>query len=161
VLEKLDFMVRFWDLKARHAAAGAHLTAQERGELLSLISLMASGDPLPEPGPAPHTDGVIVEMTARGVFLAAELRLVCAGGLVLASFVALPPGQSTLVRVVDPASGMQYTLPCVAAWSYPGNPTAVALCIDGVPARAHTGTPEMGAWRSPIGWSDPAEELVG
>lgn len=161
MLEKLDFMVRFWDLKARHAAVGAPLTALELGELLSLLSLMASGDPLPEPGPAPHTDGVIVEMTARGSFLAAELRLVCAGGLVLASFVALPRGTSTLVRVVDPASGTEYTLPCVAEWSYPGNPTAVALRIDGVPARAHAGAPEMGAWRSPIGWSDPAEAVAG
>jgi hypothetical protein len=161
VLEKLDFMVRFWDLKARHAAAAAPLTALERGELLSLLSLMASDDPLPEPGPAPRTEGVIVEMTARGGFLAAELRLVCAGGLVLASFVALPRGQSTLVRLVDPASGVEYTLPCVAEWSYPGNPTAVALRIDGVPARAHAAAPEMGAWRSPMGWSDPAEERVG
>jgi len=161
VLEKLDFMVRFWDLRARHAAAGAPLTALELGELLSLLSLMASDDPLPEPGPPPRTDGVIVEVTALGVFLAAELRLVCAGGLVLASFVALPPGQSTLVRLVDPASGTEYTLPCVAVWSYPGNPVAVALRIDGVPARAHPSLPELGAWRSPAGGSDPAEERVG
>jgi hypothetical protein len=161
MLEKLDFMVRFWDLKARHASAGAPLTALELGELLSLLSLMAADDPLPEPGPAPHTEGVIVELTARGGFLAAELRLVCAGGLVLASFVPLPVGQSTLVRLVDPASGTEYTLPCVAEWSYLGNPTAVALRIDGVPARAHAGAPELGAWRSPIGWAAPASELVG
>ncbi len=35
MLEKLDFMVRFWDLKARHEAL-APLTSLERGELLSL-----------------------------------------------------------------------------------------------------------------------------
>jgi len=161
MLEKLDFMVRFWDLKARHASAGAPLTALELGELLSLLSLLASGDPLPEPGPARHTDGVLVEITARGSFLAAELRLVCAGGLVVASFVALPVGQSTLVRLADPASGMEYTLPCVVEWSYLGNPTAVALRIDGVPGRTASGVPEIGAWRSPMGWSDPASELAG
>jgi hypothetical protein len=161
VLEKLDFMVRFWQLKARHESAGAPLSPLERGELFSLLSLMASGDPLPEPGPAPNSDGVIVQITARGGFLAAELRLVCAGGLVVASFVPLAVGQSTLVRLADPASGVEYTLPCVAEWSFIANPIALALRVDGVPARAAGATPEMGTWRSPLGWSDPESESAG
>src|SRR5262249_38730949 len=49
MLDKLDFMVRFWQLRARHDAIGAPLSAFERVELLSLIRLMAQDLRLPEP----------------------------------------------------------------------------------------------------------------
>ena len=74
-------------------------------------------------------------------------------------------GKTTLMRMinrmVDPTSGTEYTLPCVAEWSFIANPIAVALRVDGVPARAAGATPEMGTWRSPLGWSDPESESAG
>jgi hypothetical protein len=154
MLEKLDFMVRFWDLKARHEAL-APLTPLERGELLSLLSLMVTDDPMPEPGAATRGDGLPVQVTARGGFLAAELRHVCSAGLVVVAATPLPIGQSTIVRVADAASGVEYTLPCVVEWAYVGSPATMALRVDGAPTRMHCTTPEIGTWAAPLGWADP------
>src|ERR1051326_7692126 len=75
MLDKLDFMVRFWQLRARHDAIGAPLATFARVEFLSLIRLMADDLRLPDPGPAPKIEGGLpVQMTAPGGFLAAELR---------------------------------------------------------------------------------------
>src|ERR1700759_1153191 len=102
MLDKLDFMVRFWQLRARHDAMGAPLASFERVELLSLIRLMAQDLRLPEPGPAPKIEGGLpVQMTAPGGFLAAELRVVCAEGVVVASPSPLRAGASTILRLAD------------------------------------------------------------
>ncbi|MFT3774299.1 MAG: hypothetical protein QM820_53735 [Minicystis sp.] len=147
MLEKLDFMVRFWDLRARHEAM-VPLTPLELGELLSLLSLMATDDPMPEPGQA-RGDGMPAQITARGGFLAAELRHVCAAGLVVVAATPLPLGQSTVVRIAIPASGVEYTLPCVVEWVYVGSPTTIALRVDGAPTRMQCITPEAGTWAAP------------
>lgn len=155
MLEKLDFMVRFWDLRARHAAH-APLTPLERGELLSLLSLMVTDDPMPEPSPVMRGDGMPVQITARGGFLAADLRHVCSAGLVVTTEVPLSVGQSTVVRVADADSGVEYTLPCVVEWTFVGAPTTIALRVDGAPTRMTCTTPEVGTWAAPLGWSEPA-----
>jgi hypothetical protein len=155
MLEKLDFMVRFWQLRARHEALGAPLSASERLELLSLLSLMASDLRLPEPGPAPRVEhGVPAQLTAPGGFLAAELRSVCADGIVLASAVPLRAGTSTIVRLADAVSGLEYALPCVIEWAVTGSPSAMGLRVDGAPSRTAFAIPEPGMWRSPLGWND-------
>jgi len=160
MLEKLDFMVRFWSLRARHEALQP-LTALERGELLSLLSLMVSDDPMPEAAPAPRGEGLPVQITARGGFLAAELRHVCAAGLVVTTPAPLTVGQSTVVRVADALAAVEYTLPCVVEWNSLGTPTTLALRVDGAPSRMRCTTPEIGAWGAPIGWSDPAFVPLG
>lgn len=137
MIEKLDFMVRFWQLQARHNALGEPLTTGERVELLSLLRLMSTDQRLPDTGPAPRTDqGIPVQLTAPGGFLSGELRLVCADGIVLACASPLHAGQSTIVRLADAVLGVEYTLPCVVLWSYVGTPSAMALRVDGAP-RAH------------------------
>ncbi len=40
VIEKIDFLVRFWELKARRESCGDPLAASEQVELLSLMQLM-------------------------------------------------------------------------------------------------------------------------
>jgi hypothetical protein len=161
MLEKLDFMVRFWSLKARHAALGAPLTAVERVELLSLLALMATDEPLPEPGPAPRTENAIeIQITAPHGFVAAELRMVCARGLVVAVHTPLAVGSSTIVRLADSTVGFEYTLPCVVAWGFAGMPGAMGLSVDGAPARAVYAAPESGAWRAPIGWTTSFEAAI-
>jgi hypothetical protein len=149
MLDKLDFMVRFWRLRARHEALDKPLTAFERVELLSLLQLMATDQHLPDPGPAPRTEHSFpIQITASGGFLGGELRLVCPDGIVIAASAPLPAGQSTLVRLVDAIAGVEYALPCVVVWSYVGSPSAAALRIDGVPTRTTFAMPELSVWRS-------------
>lgn len=156
MLEKLDFMVRFWDLKARHEA-GAPLTSLERGELLSLLSLMVADDPMPEPGAAaPHADGLPMQIAMGGGFVAAEARYVCSAGLVVVTNAPLAAGQSTVVRLADPSAGFEHTLPCVVEWTFVGSVITMALRVDGAPTRMSCVPVEQGAWGVPLGWSDPA-----
>ena len=153
MLEKLDFMMRFWDLKARHESLGAPLSPVERVELLSLLSLMATDDPLPPPGPPPRSEHALdAQITARGGFVGVEVRMVCARGLVVACMTALPAGQSTVVRLADDATGLEYAVPCVVEWGIEGSPSAMALRVDGAPARMVFVDPEAPGWGSAIGW---------
>lgn len=154
MLEKLDFMVRFWSLRARYGAR-APLTAMERGELLSLLSLMVTDDPMPDPGQA-RGDGMPVQIAARGGFLAANLLHVCSAGLLVLAPAPLPVGQSTMVRIAHAESGVEYTLPCIVDWTYPGTPTTMALRVDGAPTRMTCAPPEAGTWASPLGWVEPS-----
>jgi hypothetical protein len=50
VIDKLGFLVRFWELKARHATLGEPLSASEQLELLSLMQLVTGDCKMPPPG---------------------------------------------------------------------------------------------------------------
>ena len=159
MLDKLDFMMRFWDLKARHESLGVPLSPVERIELLSLLSLMATDDPLPDAGPPPRSEHALdAQLTAHGSFVAVEVRMVCARGLVVACITPLQPGQSTVIRLADDATGVEYTVPCVVEWATVGSPSAMALRVDGAPARMSFTVLEGLAWGSAIGWV--AEPIV-
>jgi hypothetical protein len=149
MLDKLDFMVRFWRLRARHEVLEQPLSAFERMELLSLLQLMATDQTLPEPGPPPRAEQSFpLQITAFGGFMSGELRRVCPDGIVIACSAPLTAGQSTMVRLVEAIAGVEYVLPCVVVWSYAGSPSAAALRIDGVPTRASFAMPELSVWRS-------------
>jgi hypothetical protein len=136
MLEKLAFMMRFWDLSARQKALGAPLSSVERIELFALLGLMATDDPLPAPGRPPRSGQAIgAQVAVSGSFVAVEVRMVCAQGVVVAAATALPPGTSTVARLADDASRVEYTVPCLVEWSSPGSPAAMALRVDGAPAR--------------------------
>jgi hypothetical protein len=160
MLEKLDFMMRFWDLKARHDSLGTPLSRVERVELLSLLGLMATDDPLPAAGPPPRSEHAIeAQVTAPGRFIAVEIRMVCARGLVVACMTPLPEGQITVVRLADDECGVEYTVPCVVEWAFEGSPSAMALRVDGTPARMAFVATECLGWGSAIGWTEePAVE---
>jgi len=161
MIDKLDFMVRFWQLRARHDAIGAPLTSVERIELLSLFRLLSQDHRLPEPGPAPRVEGGLpVQMTAPGGFLAAELRLVCAEGIVVACASPLRTGGGTIVRVADAVSGLEYTLPCTVVWAVQSAPSAMALRVDGAPSRLTFAVPMPGMWRSPLGLRDASRGIL-
>jgi hypothetical protein len=161
MLDKLDFMLRFWDLKARYEA-GAPLTHLERGELLSLLSLMVADDPMPEPAAAaPHEDGFPVQIAMGSGFVAAEARYVCSAGLVVVTTSPIAAGQRTVARLADCEGGFEHTLPCVVEWSFVGNETTMALRVDGAPTRMRCVPVEQGAWGVPFGWSDPAWAPIG
>jgi hypothetical protein len=159
MLDKLDFMVRFWDLQARHGA-GMPLTPLERGELFSLLSLMVADDPMPDPGQA-REEGTPVQIAAHASFLGATLVHVCAAGLVVVAGAPMPVGQSTVVRITDPGSDVEYTLPCVVAWAYVGTHTTLALRVDGGPTRKSFAAPRSGPRSMPLGRTDPAPVPAG
>ncbi len=58
MLEKLDLMVRFWELTARHGA-GEPLTPDEQVELLSWMQLITSDLEVPAPGPLARNRGAL------------------------------------------------------------------------------------------------------
>lgn len=154
MLEKLDFMMRFWALKARHDALGAPLSPRECIELLSLLNLMATDDPLPEAGPPPRSEHALnAQITARGGFVGVEIRMVCARGVVVACGTPLAVGQSTVVRLTDDTGAVEYTVPCVVEWGFAGSPSAMALRVDGAPARGACLDPEGSAWGPTISWA--------
>jgi hypothetical protein len=149
MLDKIDFMVRFWRLRARHEALDTPLSAAERIELLSLLQLMATDLHLPPPGPLQFTDGNIpVQLTVGGGFLAGEARLVCPEGILITCKAPMVrPGQSTIVRMADAIAGVEYTLPCVVAWTFNGTPATMGLRVDGIPARTTFAMPELSVWQ--------------
>jgi hypothetical protein len=151
VFEKLDFLVRFWELKARHATLGQPLSAREQVELLGLMQLVTHDLELPEPGPiAAHEPPLGVELIGEGVILGAEIRAVSAGGLVVIANARPAAGAQICVRAADAIGGLEYTLPCRVAWTYGRDPITLALVIDGVPSRIRFGVaadPQGGAER--------------
>lgn len=152
MLDKLDFMVRFWRLRARHEALEKPLSAFERAELLSLLQLMATDEHLPKAGPPPRSDmGLPVQIMAPGGFILGEIRLVCPEGIVVACKTTMRAGQSIIVRMADAIAGVEFTLPCVVDWAYTGVPGALssmAFRVDGIPTRTTFAMPELGLWRS-------------
>jgi hypothetical protein len=64
----------------------------------------------------------------------------------------LPAGESTVVRLGDEVSGMDYAVPCVVEWGIEGSPSAMALRVDGAPTRMIFVEPEALGWGSAIGW---------
>src|SRR4051794_4186045 len=73
VIEKLDFLVRFWELRARYEALGVPLTKHERLELLSLLQLIAAEDePAAMEAIDPARRGIPAQITAGSGFLSGD-----------------------------------------------------------------------------------------
>ena len=122
VIDRIGFLVRFWELKARHATMGQPLSPPEQVELLSLMQLVTGDYHVPEPGPcARPSDALPAQLIGEGILLSVEVRYVCAGALLVASVKALSSGERALVRMSDAITGVEYTLPCHVAWAYHGN----------------------------------------
>jgi hypothetical protein len=152
VMEKLDFLVRFWDLRARYETLGVPLDKVERLELLSLLQLLAQGG---EPAPIEAIDaserGLPVQVTAGSGFLAGDLKDLSADRLVISAIGPLPTGQRTILYVADAVSGVEYSVPCVVLWSKDDEPCLIGLAPDGVPTRSEFTLPASGFFRSPLG----------
>jgi hypothetical protein len=137
MLQRLDFLVRFWELRARHAAGGEPLTTGDQVELLSLMQLMTADLAIPKAGPVrSHADVVPVQLIGDGGIVAAELRKVTAAGLIAVSSSAIAPGAQMVVRVSDAILGTEFSIPCAVAWCHRAANYTVALAVDGIPTRA-------------------------
>jgi hypothetical protein len=141
LLDKLGFLVRFWELKARHALLGAPLMPHEQLELLSLMQLVTGDAKVPEAGPvARHKNAVPAQLIGEGTIAPIEIRGVSAAALVAAALKAVPAGSRVVVRAADAVSGVEYALPCTVVWSWDGAPCTLALIVDGIPTRSDFAT---------------------
>jgi len=136
VIDKLGFLFRFWELKARHATLGQPLGSQEQLELLSLMQLVTSELRVPEPGSCARPPNALpAQLIGEGAIVAIEIRHVCAAALLVASARSMSPGERVIVRAADAVSGVELSLPCSVAWVHVGDPCVMALVVDGIPTR--------------------------
>ena len=161
VIEKLDFLVRFWELKARHATLGHPLTPKEQLELLSLMQLVTHDFKVPRAGPVARTKHALpAQLIGDGAIFAIEVRALSAAALVVASASVVPAGSRVVVRAADAVSGIEYTLPCTVAWVYDATPVVMALVVDGLPTRLDFSSPVDPQMRASLGMGRH-ERLVG
>lgn len=144
MIEKLDFLVRFWELKARNASLGEPLQSREQIELLSLMQLVTGDLDAPSAGPVDRPKGALpAQMIGDGTILPVEVRSVTAAAVVVSCASIVPVGAQLILRAADAISGVEYALPCKVIWVYRAAPTIVALAVDGIPTRAvFAGIPE-------------------
>jgi hypothetical protein len=147
VIDKLGFLVRFWELRARHATLGEPLSGHEQLELLSLMQLVTGECQMPSPGNCARPSNAIpAQLIGEGTILPVEVRHVSAAALVLSSVKPMSLGERVIVRTADAVSGVEYVLPCSVAWVYDASPCIMALVVDGVPTRSElTAHPESRA----------------
>jgi hypothetical protein len=144
MIEKLDFLVRFWELKARHATLGEPLCPREQVELLSLMQLMTGDCAIPDAGPVQRTRNALpAQLIGDGTMKTIEIRSVSASALLVACATQVTPGSQVIVRAADAVSGVEYALPCKVMWVHAGAPFTMALAVDGIPTRAIFGTPSF------------------
>lgn len=146
MIDQIGFLVRFWELRARHATLGQPLSGREQLELLSLMQLITGDFHVPDPGPyARPSNALPAQLIGEGTILPVEIRDVSAAALLVSSVRALSPGERAIVRAADAVSGVEYALPCNIAWVYDGSPTMMALVVDGIPTRSEFATPSAPA----------------
>jgi hypothetical protein len=144
LIEKLDFLVRFWELKARNASLGEPLAGREQIELLSLMQLVTGDLDAPSAGPVERPRGALpAQMIGDGTILPVEIRNVTAAAVIVSCASTIPAFAPVILRAADAITGVEYALPCKVLWVYRGAPTIVALVVDGIPTRAvFAGIPE-------------------
>lgn len=157
MIEKLDFLVRFWELRARYEALGRPLVEAERVELLSLAQLVGS-EAAHSYGGGPRR-GLPVQMIAPGGFLAGELREVGAERLVICAAQCLPERERTIIYLADAVSGVEYALPCVVVACLRDEPCKMSMAVDGIPTRSAFTVPVVGMWRSPLRIGQAAQRV--
>jgi hypothetical protein len=55
----------------------------------------------------------------------------------------VPVGAQVILHAADAITGVEYSFPCNVLWVYRGQPTILALSIDGIPTRrVFVGIPE-------------------
>lgn len=136
MIDKIGFLVRFWELKARHATLGQPLSASEQVELLSLMQLVTCDFRMPEPGTCERpADALPAQLIGEGTILPVEIRYTCAAAVLVASVKPMTPGERAIVRMSDAISGVEFALPCSVAWVYDASPCVMALVVDGIPTR--------------------------
>src|ERR1019366_39657 len=108
-IDKLGFLVRFWQLKGRHATLSAPLSSSEQVELLSLMQLVTSDFRMPPPGSCARPSNALpAQLIGEGTILAVEVRHVCAAALLVAGVKAMSIGERVVIRTADAVSGVEF-----------------------------------------------------
>lgn len=136
MIDKLDFLVRFWELRARNESLGDPLSPREQIELLSLLQLVTGELEIPAMGPVDRPKYALpAQMIGEGTILPVEVRSVSAAACVVSCASTVPEGAQVILRAADAITGVEYALPCRVLWVYRGAPTILALSVDGIPSR--------------------------
>lgn len=137
MIDKLGFLVRFWELRARHATIGEPLSGPEQLELLSLMQLVTPDFRMPEPGTCERPANALpAQLIGEGTIQPVELRYVCASALLVASVKAVTLRERMILRTADAVTDVECVLPCSVAWVHRGSPFIIALVVDGIPTRS-------------------------
>lgn len=137
MFEKLDFLVHFWQLSARHASIGEPLSAPEQRELLALLQLVTSDLPVPAPGMLSRNGASMpAQLIGEGAIRSVEIRAVMAGALLVTTLTPFDVGARLILRAADAVIGVEYSIPCRVQWSFVGAPHSMALVVDGFPTRS-------------------------
>ena len=157
MFEKLDFLVRYWQLSARHATIGEPLSGPEQRELLALLQLVTTDLPVPRPGSLLKTGPSLpAQVIGDGGIRAVDIRHVSAGALLVTTLTPFTAGARLILRAADAVIGVEYAIPCKVQWCYAGAPHSMALVIDGHPTRSDFESRRGGAI-----FSQRHERLVG
>jgi hypothetical protein len=171
MLEKIDFLIRFWELRARHESSAAPLDQGEQRELLSLLQLVTDDLGVPEARAlaASVAGGAGEPCPAHAIgeagVVSIDVQLVTASSLVVTSARALAVHEAVIVRATDAVAGIEYSLPCRVAWVHGSAPITMALVVDGIPTRAPFDTDDLAHAalarhaRPVFGWPRPPREF--
>jgi hypothetical protein len=139
MLENLDLLARFWELKARHAASGTPLSDEEQVELLSLLALVAQKH---EPSEIAETflpSSYPVQLIGEGILVSAELRQLSADCLWVSTGEPMPTGSRVLIRATDAIVGQEIVIPCIVQsvdeGRNQGRANLLTLVPDGIPSK--------------------------
>src|SRR5580692_3556837 len=109
VIEKIDFLIRFWELKARSETSGDPLAPGEQVELLSLMQLVTTSQKVQAAGPVPREAGAIPgQVIGDGAIQPIEIRNVTAAAILVAATTVLSVGAQVIVRIADAVSGVEF-----------------------------------------------------
>jgi hypothetical protein len=158
VMERIDFLLRFWELRARSERLGDPLEPGEQLELLSLMQLVI-GPRVQGAGPVARDQECIpAQVIGDGAIQPIEIRTVSARAILVAAATALEVGAQVIVRIADAVTGVEFALPCEVTWAYQGAPCTMALAVDGIPTRTDFIAPSAASTALRMG---PRRRLVG
>lgn len=154
--EIMEMLHDYVALRAR-VMSGDALSPSEHARWLALSRLLPGNGAPPEPSDDDEMDdGIPVQITAPGGFESARLLAVSRDGMRLYLARPLPEGSHTIVRIIAPRSGLEYTFPCKVSWV---SGDAIGLAFDGAPSKTPLSKALLVGWHRPLdlrtGWGQP------
>lgn len=155
--ELMEMLCDYVTMLAR-VSAGETLALADRARFLALSRLLpGTGEPPARSDDDAQDDGLPVQITAPNGFESARLLAVSRDGMRLYATHPLPVDSHTVVRVIVPRSGLEYTFPCKVAWS---DESSMGVWFDGTPGKTPLSKALLVGWRRPLdlrtGWGEKA-----
>ena len=144
----LEIIHQYRLLRAKAVELDIALDAGERTRLLGLSAwLRRHGRLDPRRIFARHALVVPAQLTVPGGFGDGMLLNISGGGLCLSTYRPPRPGTTSIIRIADPAAGVEYVFPALVVWRTTTGRRLVGLAFDGVPAKTPFLIPPRGAWQ--------------